>query len=85
MRTSGHPFATSNSVNDARLTAHAARTTVLSYSGVPVIDVKGEVIGSLCFYDLQPRDVSQLDETLMASVSRYLSLGGLVPSYDLGA
>ena len=82
MQESGKPFATSNASNDTRLTSHAARTTVLSYAGVPVIDVKGDVIGSLCFYDLRPREIKEVDEALMASISRYLALGGLVPPYN---
>ena len=81
MRRTGEPFATPNAMDDVRLAAHPARTSVLSYSGVPVVDVKGDVIGSLCLYDLQPRDVTQVDESLMTGVSRYLALGGLIPLY----
>lgn len=82
MRESGKPFATFNAMTDARLASHVARTSVLSYAGVPVIDVNGDVIGSLCFYDIQPRDADEVDEQLMASISRYLSLSGLVPPYN---
>lgn len=85
MQESGKPFATPNAMADTRLASHVARTAVLSYAGVPVIDVKGDVIGSLCFYDLQPRDANEIDETLMASISRYLALGGLVPPYNEAA
>jgi hypothetical protein len=85
MRESDKPFATSNAMADTRLASHVARTSVLSYSGVPVIDVKGDVIGSLCFYDIRPRDADEVEELLMVSISRYLSLSGLVPPYNPAA
>lgn len=84
VRESGEPFKTPNAMVDERLARHPARQAVLSYSGVPVLDNAGQVVGTLCHYDLVPRDTSQVDIPLMLSVASYLSLGGHVPPYPEG-
>ena len=57
-RTTNAPFATSNALHDARLRTHAARESVLSYSGVPIrVDNLGPW-GSLCHFDVRPRLLS---------------------------
>lgn len=81
VRETGEPFKTPNAMVDERLAQHPARKVVLSYSGVPVLDNAGRIVGTLCHYDLFPRDTSQVDIPLMLSVASYLSLGGHVPPY----
>lgn len=56
-----------------------ARQAVPSYSGVPVLDNAGKVVGTLRHYDLVPRDTRQVDIPLMLSVASCLTLGGHVP------
>ena len=35
---------------------HPARETILSYCGVPVMNELGVILGTLCHYDVVPRD-----------------------------
>lgn len=51
------PFATADTRADARLEAHPARETTLSYCGVPLIDEHGTTLGTLCHFDLVPRGI----------------------------
>lgn len=81
VRESGQPFMTPNALIDARVAAHPAREQVLSYCGVPVMDSSGVILGTLCHYDLVPRDPSQVNLELMLNVSSFLALGGHVPAY----
>lgn len=81
VRESGQPFLTPNALVDARLAAHPAREQVLSYCGVPVMDSFGKILGTLCHYDLVPRDPAQVNIELMLNVASFLALGGHVPPY----
>ncbi len=81
VRESGQPFKTPNTLVDERVAQHPARSTVLSYCGVPVMDSDGTILGTLCHYDLVPRDSEQVSLELMMSVASYLALGGHVPPY----
>jgi GAF domain-containing protein len=81
VRETGAPFKTPNALVDERIGAHPARATVLSYCGVPVMDSTGTILGTLCHYDVVPRDADQIDIALMLSVASYLGLGGHVPAY----
>lgn len=81
VRESGQPFRTPNALVDARLTAHPAREQVLSYCGVPIMDSSGEILGTLCHYDVVPRDPEQIDIELMLNVASFLALGQHVPAY----
>lgn len=81
VRESGQPFKTPNALVDERVAAHPARESVLTYCGVPIMDSYGTILGTLCHYDLVPRDVEQVDLELMLAVASYLALGGHVPPY----
>jgi GAF domain-containing protein len=48
-------FATPDALSDARLRSHAARESVVSYAGVPIRDVSGCVVATLCHFDVRPR------------------------------
>lgn len=48
-------LAVADAASDARLIAHPARDSVLSYIGVPVRDRAGRVAGTLCHWDTRPR------------------------------
>lgn len=81
VRESGVPFKTPQALLDERLASHPARETVASYVGVPVMDSNGSIVGTLCHYDLVPRDVEQVDTKLMLLVASYLTMNNLVPPY----
>ena len=81
VRDSNGVFTTANSLTDPRLTDHPARKTVLAYCGVPVMDSNGLLLGTLCHYDVVPRDPAQLDLALLIQVASALELGDHVPPY----
>lgn len=74
-------FSTADAMNDARLTTHPARAAVAAYCGIPVMDAEGELLGTLCVYDLVPRDPAQVDLELMIEAASTLAQGGHVPPY----
>ena len=47
-----------NSLTDARLRIHAARATVMSYCAVLLRTVHGDPLGTLCHYDVCPRNTA---------------------------
>lgn len=74
-------FSTADAMSDPRLASHVAREVVKAYSGVPVMTPEGEILGTLCHYDLVPRDPRQVDLPLMLQVSSLLAQRDLVPPY----
>lgn len=85
VRDSHGTFVTANSLADERLATHAARDRVLAYCGVPVLNAEGELLGTLCHYDVVPRDPEQLDMHLLLEVASALAYGGHVPPYPKAA
>jgi GAF domain-containing protein len=81
VRDSRGVFTTANSLQDPRVRDHPAREAVLAYCGVPIMDAEGTLLGTLCHYDLQPRDPSQLDLELLLQAAAELARGGHVPPY----
>jgi GAF domain-containing protein len=78
-------FVTANSMEDPRLVAHVAREHVRAYCGVPIMTPEGEILGTLCHYDLIPRDPAQIDLPLMCEIASALEQGGHVPPYPTTA
>ena len=78
-------FTTANSLTDSRLTDHPARKAVLAYCGVPIMDPTGLLLGTLCHYDVVPRDPAQLDLELLIQVASALQQGDHVPPYPASA
>lgn len=74
-------FATADSMVDQRLSTHVAREVVKGYCGVPVMTPEGDILGTLCHYDLVPRDHQQIDLPLMLQVASLLAQRDLVPAY----
>ena len=70
---SKNAFLVTRSLEDGRIVKHPAREAVQSYCGVPLIGEDGEVFGSLCHFDFEPRDAPEQATALMSQVSRYLS------------
>jgi GAF domain-containing protein len=79
------PFKTGDALADPRLTSHAAREAVQSYWGLPVMTPEGEILGTLCTYDVVPRDPQQIDLQLMVEVASTIEQKGLVPPYPARA
>ncbi len=67
------PFLAIDSQSDPRLKKHPGRDSVVSYIGVPVRDSHGQIIGTLCHFDVRPR-ILPLDElALLESISFQVS------------
>ncbi|WP_046110860.1 GAF domain-containing protein [Aquincola tertiaricarbonis] len=82
VRETGQPFVTADASQDSRTASHPAKDVVLAYCGVPVLQPDdGQLIGTLCFYDLIPRDPQQLDLELLLQVSSAIAQSGKVPAY----
>ena len=78
-------FVTANALLDPRLTGHVAREHVQAYFGVPIMTPEGEILGTLCHYDLVPRDPEQIDLSLICEIASALEQGKHVPPYPVGA
>ena len=74
-------FTTANALLDERLGSHAKRAMLSAYCGYPVMDSEGRVEGTLCHYDVVPRDPGQIDMELMLLVCSALQQGGKIPAY----
>jgi GAF domain-containing protein len=85
VRDSRGVFVTANALLDPRLAGHPARNDVVSYYGVPVMDAEGQLFGTLCHYDVMPRDPSRLDLSLLLEVASALARDGHVPPYPAEA
>ena len=74
-------FVTADAMLDPRAEGHPARLAVPSYCGLPIMDPEGGLIGTLCHYDVVPRDPEQLDLPLLLRVASLLAQSGQVPPY----
>jgi GAF domain-containing protein len=83
VRDSRGVFTTANAMLDSRLARHPKRADVLAYCGVPVMDAEGQLLGTLCHYDVVPRDPEQLDMALLIEVASTLARDGHVPPYPV--
>lgn len=80
-RDTKQPFVTANSLTDSRLDEHMSRASVQAYCGIPILTPEGEFLGTLCHYDVVPRDSDQVDLALMCEIASALEQGGHVPPY----
>lgn len=81
VRDRGGPFVTADAAADNRTAQHAAKDVVRAYCGIPILTPDGELLGTLCHYDLEPRDPAQLDVELLIQASSALATSGLIPPY----
>ena len=72
LRDSGTLFHTSDALRDHRVRSHPQREKVQAYCGVPILDAEGELFGSICHFDLEPRVISDDDVDLMEAVALLL-------------
>ena len=59
----------------------ASRQVARSYCGIPILDPEGGLVGTLCHYDLAPRDPGQLDLELLLQAASAIERSGRVPPY----
>lgn len=62
-------FATSDSLQDARVAGHPKRPEVQSYCGVPLRDTNGEMFGTICHFDFRPLPISDENVELMEAMA----------------
>lgn len=65
-------FRTADTREDRRLDGHAYQGVLLSYHGVPVLDDAGELFGSLCHFDPENKELSDVEFATMQRVARVL-------------
>jgi GAF domain-containing protein len=66
-------FATEDSAVDPRLAGHPAQGVVVSYTAVPIVDDQGEVVGTLCQFDLVRQELPPSEFALLEQVAKLLS------------
>ncbi len=81
VRDTGGNFTTADALIDPRTADHPAREVVRAYCGIPVMTPEGELLGTLCHYDTEPRLAGQIDLELMLRVSSALAYGNHIPAY----
>lgn len=81
VRQSGQPFVTEDARADARTVGHVAKEVIRAYCGIPIFRADGELLGTLCHYDVVPRDPEHLDLELLVQVCSALEQTGLIPPY----
>jgi GAF domain-containing protein len=67
------PFRSADAGHDRRLLRHPARASVISYFGVPVRGSGGELLGTLCHYDVRPRITPAAEVPLLERVAPLLA------------
>lgn len=70
---SGEPIGIDDSRDDTRLAQHPKREAILSYTGVPVREPGGRVLGSLCHFDGRPRLLPASELAFFESVAPLLA------------
>lgn len=74
-------FVIVDALADPRTAEHPARAQIRSYCGIPLIGADGHLIGTLCHYDIEPRDPGHLDVELLLRAAKELVQPGIVPAY----
>ena len=81
VRERNEPFVTADAVYDSRTVGHVAREVIRAYCGVPLVTPEGGFVGTLCHYDVEPRDPEQLDPELLMRAASALVKSGQIPPY----
>lgn len=66
------PFLLADSLRDERLAGHSKREVVRSYCGVPLVDDRGWMHGSLCHFDFEPHPLQETDLMLLQEIAPLL-------------
>ena len=75
VRDSGGAFYTPDSLEDQRLAGHPKRPQVRAYCGVPLIDDRGRVFGTVCHFDFVPLPFNPVDLELLELLAPSLQRG----------
>jgi GAF domain-containing protein len=67
------PFLVADSLCDERVASHGKRQEVRSYCGVPLVDERGWMHGSLCHFDFEPHPLQETDVLLLEDIARVLA------------
>jgi GAF domain-containing protein len=67
------PFLLADSLRDERVRGHRKQDTVRSYCGVPLVDAKGWMFGSVCHFDFEPHPFQEADLLLLEQVAQLLA------------
>lgn len=67
------PFRAADAGHDRRLVRHPARASIISYFGVPVRGSGGQVLGTLCHFDVRPRITPAGETPLLERVAPLLA------------
>lgn len=72
VRDHGENFSVEDSESDERVREHPKRQAVRSYCGVPLLDGRDQLIGSICHFDLEPGRTTEQDVALLEYMARLL-------------
>lgn len=79
VREAAETFTIADSRGDERLGDHPKRPHVRSYCGVPLLDERGHMFGTICHFDFVPREISAENVELMEAIAP------LLPRYSAAA
>ena len=66
-------FVTSDTIGDTRLDSNPYREILRCYVGLPVHRLPGDLLGTFCHFDLQPRDISVSEFSFLQDAVTFLS------------
>lgn len=72
VRDMGQTFTTIDSLSDQRVSSHPKRLEIRSYVGVPLIDVSGDMFGTICHFDTLPCSIDDRSVELMEALGSIL-------------
>lgn len=77
-------FRTDDSSADARLDGHPYQGVMVCYHGVPLIDAAGQLVGTLCHFDVSAHGLSDIEFELLQGAARVLASFLPKPAVALG-
>jgi GAF domain-containing protein len=85
VRNSAQTFSTLDSLSDERVGGHPKQFEIRSYVGVPLVDVSGEMFGTICHFDALPQSIDDQNIELMEAIGSILdpSRCGLAAALEL--
>lgn len=72
VRSSSAPFLVSDSLQDKRVATHPKRPVIQCYTGVPLVEPGGKMVGTICHFDFKPGHVDILTVELMEAMGPLL-------------
>lgn len=69
IKDTGRIFKTPNSMADNRLDKHAKQKEILSYCGVPLVGMDGQMFGSVCHFNFEAMPIANSMVELMEDLS----------------